>query len=62
MKITKLGLSWGAAYEEAQPIKVSHGTQEIEIFVSEAGQLKIKIADDINIKRTSSAVIITLDS
>lgn len=62
MKVKKLGLEWGAAHEEAQPVKVSHGTQEIEIFVSEAGQLVIKIAEDVKVKRTASGLVITLES
>ena len=35
MKVTKLGLEWGAAFEEATPIRITHGEHCIEVFVSE---------------------------
>ena len=42
MKITKLGLDWGAAYEEATPIRITHGDSVIEVYVSEKHQLVVQ--------------------
>lgn len=43
MKVKKLGLDWGAAYEEAEPIRISHGDVEITVFVSESGDLIVEM-------------------
>ena len=42
MKIIKLGLDWGAAYEEATPIRITHGDSVIEVYVSEKHQLVVQ--------------------
>ena len=42
MKIIKLGLDWGAAYEEATPIRITHGDSVIEVYVSENHQLVVR--------------------
>jgi hypothetical protein len=43
MRITKLDQRWGAAYEEAQPYKITHGDHEIEVYVSENHTLMIEL-------------------
>ena len=35
MKVQKLGIEWGAAFEEAQPVRITHGDAELIVFVSE---------------------------
>lgn len=45
MKITKLGIEWGAAYEEATPIRITHGDSVIEVYVSERHQLVVQAFD-----------------
>ena len=42
MKITKLGLDWGAAYEEATPIRITHGDSVIEVYASENHRLVVQ--------------------
>ena len=42
MKITKLGLEWGAAYEEATPVQITHGDAIVIILVSEGGDLVVQ--------------------
>ena len=41
MKIKKLGLEWGAAFEEASPIQIIHGNVKIVVHVTESGDLCI---------------------
>jgi len=49
-KLTKKGIEWGAAYEEAQPITLTHGrTVVIEAFVAESGDYIITLPDDAKI-------------
>lgn len=43
MKIQKLGIEWGAAHEEAQPVLISHGDARVEIYVTEGNDLMVKI-------------------
>lgn len=45
MKIVKLGLEWGAAYEEAVPIRISHGAAVLEVYVSERHELVVQAVD-----------------
>ena len=42
MKITKLKEDWGPAWQEAQPIRITHGDACIIVFVTETGDLRIK--------------------
>jgi len=42
MKVTRLGLEWGAAFEEATPIRITHGEHCIEVFVSERHTLIVR--------------------
>lgn len=46
MQVKKLGIEWGAAYEEAQPIEVSNGSAKVLIFVSESGDLVIQTSGE----------------
>ena len=39
MKLKLLGLEWGAAYEEAQPVQITHGQAEVVVYVTEKGDL-----------------------
>ena len=39
MKIKKLGLAWGAAFEEATPIQITHDGAEVIVYVTERGDL-----------------------
>lgn len=41
MKIEALGIEWGAAYEEAQPKRISHFGREVEVFVDENHNLVV---------------------
>lgn len=42
MRIVKLGKEWGAAHQEAQPVSISQGDIEVEVFVTETYELTIK--------------------
>ena len=41
MKIKKLGLEWGAAFEDASPIRITHNEAEVIIYITESGNLCI---------------------
>ena len=43
MQVKRLGIEWGAAHLEASPIRVKHGSAEIEIYLSEKGEMIIEI-------------------
>lgn len=42
MKVRNLGIEWGPAFEEAQPVRVSHAGIAFTVFVSESGELVIR--------------------
>ena len=42
MKIQRLGLAWGPAYVEAEPVRITHEDIVVEIFVSARGDLVIR--------------------
>lgn len=42
MKVKKLGLEWGAAFEEATPVQITHGEAEIIVYVTEGGDLCVQ--------------------
>ena len=42
MKVKKLGLEWGAAFEEATPVQITHGEAEIIVYVTEGGELCVQ--------------------
>ena len=42
MKVQRLGLDWGPAYVEAEPVRITHEDIVVEIFVSERGDLVIR--------------------
>lgn len=43
MQVKRLGIEWGAAHVEASPIRVKHGSAEIEVYLSEKGEMIIEI-------------------
>jgi hypothetical protein len=43
MKVQKLGIEWGAAFEEARPIRISHYGREIVVFVNENHDLVVEL-------------------
>ena len=42
MKVIRLGIGWGAAYNEATPVQITHGDATVIIFVSEGGDLVVQ--------------------
>lgn len=40
--IKKLGLEWGAAFEEATPVQITHGEAEILVYVTEGNDLCVQ--------------------
>ena len=42
MKVKKLGLEWGAAFEEATPIQITHNEAEVIVYVTEGGDLCVQ--------------------
>ena len=42
MKVKKLGIEWGAAFEEAQPVQITQGEAMIVVYVSEKGELVVR--------------------
>lgn len=42
MKVKKLGLEWGAAFEEATPIQITQGEAEVIVYVTEGGDLCVQ--------------------
>lgn len=42
MKVRKLGVEWGAAFEKAQPVRITHGDANLIVFVSEKGDLIVQ--------------------
>lgn len=62
MKIRKLGIEWGAAYMEAKPINISHGTAMFEAFVSEKNNIVIELPTDAIIEWTARGIKITIPS
>jgi hypothetical protein len=49
MKIKRLGIEWGAAHEEAQPVKIKHGAAEFICFISENGEMVVQVPDTAEI-------------
>lgn len=43
MKIRKLGLNWGPAYEEAEPVSIEHGDIKVLAFIPENGGMQIQL-------------------
>jgi hypothetical protein len=60
MKIKKLGIEWGAAYQEAQPISISHDEQEIFVFITDRGDIQIDMCNDFECVWTASRLSIKL--
>lgn len=60
MKIKKLGIEWGAAYQDAQPISISHDGQEIIVFITERGDIQIDMYNDFECVWTASRLSIRL--
>ena len=46
MKVRKLGLQWGPAYEEAWAHAITHGGARVEVFVNDNDDLEIVIPGD----------------
>lgn len=43
LQLKRLGIGWGAAYEEAQPTKLTLGQVEVTAFVSESYDLVLEL-------------------
>ena len=60
LKMQKLGIEWGAAYEEAQPHKITTSNSDCVIFESEKGRLIIETTCSVKITKTSNGMEISL--
>jgi len=49
MKVKKLGIEWGPAFEEASPIEVSHNDTKFEVYVNSANNLVLELPTDSTI-------------
>lgn len=56
MKVQKLGLDWGAAYEEAAPVRISHVGAEITAFVNSTGGITVDLPPDAKLDWTEKGI------
>ena len=60
MKIKRLGVSWGAMYEEAEPRRVIHGDVEFEFYVNSNGEIVILLPEYAKIDMLDMKFRVTL--
>ena len=61
MRVVKLGIEWGAAYEEAQPIAIRHAGVQIIIYTKENGDIEIELPTDTKIAWDDKGLIATIE-
>lgn len=54
MKLKKLGIEWGAAFEEAQPhrITAADGETTVEVFQTETGDIAFEFTNNFLVQHT----------
>ena len=52
MKIKKLGIEWGSAFEEAQPVELSHYGRKVLVFVDSNHDLVVQVDSGATIHHT----------
>lgn len=60
MIVRKMGIEWGAAFEEAQPVMVAQGGATFEFFVTEKGELRIMIPANARIEMAGGQFEVTI--
>lgn len=60
MIVRKMGIEWGGAFEEAQPVAVAHGGATFEFFITEKGELRIMIPASAKIEMTKGQFEVTI--
>ena len=56
----KMGIEWGAAFEEAHPVAVAHGGATFQFFITEKGELRIMIPAGARIEMAKGQFEVTI--
>ena len=60
MKVRKLGLDWGPAYQEACPVRLEHAGIEVIAFVTESGALAVRLPTEANISWSKDGFVVLI--
>lgn len=60
MKVKKLGIAWGAAYEEAEPIEIQHGFARVEAYSDEGGDLVLLLPKDATLEWIKEGIYVKI--
>lgn len=60
MKVRAMGLEWGAAFEEAEPIQVSYNGAEYMSWITEGHDLVIQVPTHSKVEWTEKGLVITV--
>lgn len=60
MRVKKLGIEWGAAFEEAEAHSVQHYLASFEFYVSEKNELVIELPNDAKIEVVCGKLLVTI--
>ena len=60
MKVKRLGIEWGAAFEDAEPIEVSYQGAQFQSFISEGHDLVVELPPEAIIVWTAKGFRVTI--